>query len=87
MAESLLAFPVHTGPEWYMQMETMPHDFAGRTRRELANRLGLGCLARDGAVAWSSGNPYLAYSPARAVSGRPPFGGRELLGSIRDALL
>lgn len=87
VAEPLLAFPVHTGPEWYMQMETMPHDFADRTRRELANRLGLGCLARDGAVAWSSGNPYLAYSPARAVSGRPPFGGRELLGSIRDALL
>ncbi len=89
VADGLLTFPVHTGPEWHDQLSTLPLYSGEQTRRGLADRLGLGCLAREHrpAFAWNSGSPYLAYSPARAVSGRPPFGGRDLLGSIRDALL
>ena len=92
VAEPLLAFPVRTGPEWYDQMANMEigiQDEIPRrgTGRYLADSLGLGCFARDGTVAWSSGNPYLAYSPARAVSGRSPFGGEKLLRGIYEALL
>ena len=90
VAEPLLAFPVRTGPEWYAQMANMDMGLdppLRGTRRYLAERIGLGCLARDHPIAWRSGNPYLAYSPTRAVSGRPPFGGDDLLRGIRDALL
>lgn len=93
VAEPLLAFPVRTGPEWYAQMESMEINYGEiprrGTRRYLAERLGLGCFAREHrpSFEWSSGNPYLAYSPTRTVSGRPPFGGEKLLQDIHGVLL